>query len=391
MNYAPLQDLTLFLKNSPTPWHATSEIGLRLAQQDFTPLEEGDKWELKPGERYFVERGGSLCAFALPKNAPVCATILASHTDSPALKLKPHPLFIEDGLPFLRVESYGSPILSTWINRDLTIAGRLLIETSIGDIEQRLIYLDQLPVLIPALAIHLDRQQNENPNPISKQEHLCPLLGIEATGKDPDRLFLELLKPATDHLLGFDLYVVPSEAPKVIGQDNSLLASYRLDNLASAHAALLALLAADKASKKAIQMAIFWNHEEVGSQTDEGASSPFFLDVLRRITLSYKQGEEEFIVLKHHSQFISIDMAHAYHPLHKKHYDENNAPRLGKGVVLKHNANKRYATQGPVSASLIQTCQRGKYPLSKFCLSFRPPMWQHCRSVKRHTHWNPHD
>ena len=367
MNYAPLQDLTLFLKNSPTPWHAVSEIGMRLAQQDFTPIEEGEKWDLKPGERYFVERGGSLCAFALPEKAPVRSTILASHTDSPALKLKPHPLFIEEGLPFLRVESYGSPILSTWINRDLAIGGRLLVGTPDGEVEEKLIHLDQMPVLIPALAIHLERKQNEKPNPISKQDHLCPLVGIDAHGKDPDRLFHDLLKPmVAGNLLGFDLYVIPCDAPRIIGQDSSLLASYRLDNLASAHASLLALMATDKTPKETIQMAIFWNHEEIGSQTDEGASSPFFLDVMKRITLAFKQGEEDFIRLKRHSQFISIDMAHAYNPLYKKKYDSSNAPHMGKGVVIKHNANQRYATQGLTSANLVQTCQKENIPYQDF-------------------------
>ncbi|MCB1074304.1 MAG: M18 family aminopeptidase [Simkania sp.] len=367
MNYAPLQDLILFLQSSPTPWHAVSQIGLRLAQQDFTPLEEGEKWDLKPGERYFVERGGSLCAFTLPKNTPVRSTILASHTDSPALKLKPHPLFVEEGIPFLRVESYGSPIISTWINRDLAIGGRLLVGTPDGEIEEKLIYLDQTPVLIPTLAIHLDREQNDKPKPVSKQDHLCPLLGIEAKGKDPDSLFHDLLKPAvTDNLLGFDLYLVPCDAPRIIGQNSSLLASYRLDNLVSAHASLLALLATDKIPEETIQMAIFWNHEEIGSQTDEGASSPFFLDVMTRISLSFKLGEENFIRLKRHSQFISIDLAHAYHPLHKKKYDSNNAPRMGKGIVIKHNANQRYATQGLTSAHLVQNCQKENIPYQDF-------------------------
>lgn len=367
MNYAPLQDLILFLKNSPSPWHAVGEIGMRLAQQDFTPLEEGEKWELEPGKPYFVERGGSLCAFVLPEKSPSQATILASHTDSPALKLKPHPVFIEDNLPFLRVETYGSPILSTWINRDLCIAGRLLVGNGEGEVEQKLIHLDQTPFIIPTVAIHLERKQNEAPKPIKKEEHLCPLFGLETEGNTPDAVFEKLLKSdAPHHLLGFDLYLVPAEAPRLVGKEGEFLASHRLDNLASAHASLLALLAAEKKESHTIQMAIFWNHEEIGSQTDEGASSPFFLDILKRISLQFNQNEEDFIRLKAASEFISIDMAHAYHPGYKKKYDVHNAPRLGKGVVIKHNANQRYATSGMSSAHLVQTCQKENLPYQSF-------------------------
>lgn len=366
MNYEPLKDLTLFLKNGPTCFHAVSEIGMRLAQQDFTPLNEGEKWDLQPGKSYFVQRGGSICAFTLPNETPEKATILASHTDSPALKLKPHPIFIDNELPFLRVETYGSPILSTWINRDLAIGGRLLIDGK-NEIEEKLVFFDQTPIVIPALAIHLERKQNDTPLPIQKEDHLCPLLGLNSQNKDADTLFQELIKPTTNRrLLGFDLYLVPAEPPSFVGIDSQMLASYRLDNLASAHASLLALLAARKAPKKTIQMAIFWNHEEIGSQTQEGASSPFFIDTLKRISLGFKQDEEDFIRLKSASQFISIDMAHAFHPGFKKKYDANNAPRLGKGVVIKHNANNRYATTGLTSARLVKICQQENIPYQSF-------------------------
>lgn len=367
MNYELLQDLLLFFKNTPTCWHAASEIGIRLAQQDFTPLEEGNHWMVKPSTSYFVQRGGSLCAFTLPEKPPKKAKILASHTDSPSLKLKPHPVFIEDHMLMMRVETYGSPIINTWLNRDLVIAGRLLTESRTGRIKERLVYLDQMPVLIPSVAIHLDHKQNETSKLMSKQNHLCPILGIERNKKDPDILFRELLKrEINEPLLSFDLHLVPFEPPRLIGKDNELLTSHRIDNLISVHASLLALLAAKKPQKETIQMAIFWNHEEIGSHTEEGASSPFFLDILKRITLSYKQDEEQFIQLKSRSQFTSIDMAHAYHPSYKDKYDKNNSPYLGEGIVIKHNANQRYATQGLTSAHLIKVCQKENIPYQSF-------------------------
>lgn len=365
MNFDALSDLLAFLQESPTAWHATQEIGNRLAQQDYTPLNEQDKWELKPGCAYFVGRGGSICAFVLPKEIPQEATILASHTDSPALKLKPHPVFVDDNLPFLRVETYGSPILSTWMNRDLVIAGRILVSNG-EKVDEELVYLEDAPVMIPSLAIHLDRDTNDKPKKIDKQHHLCPLLGIDAHDQKPEKIFEALLGRKQSSILGTDLYLVPFEPPRILGNQSDLIGSYRIDNLGSAHTSLLALLAAEKHPKQTIQMAIFWNHEEVGSGSGEGASSPFFIDMLKRISLSYKMEEEDFLRMKQRSHVVSIDMAHAYHPGYKKKYDKENAPSVGKGIVLKYNANQRYATSGLTAAKIVKICQKKKIPYQSF-------------------------
>ena len=360
-----LNDLITFINDSPTAWHAVEEIRNRLAQHGFSPLNEGDKWDIQPGKSYFVVRGGSLIAFSLPTKQPVKATILGTHTDSPALKLKPNPLFFEGDLPFLRVETYGGPILSTWMNRDLAIAGRLVIADAKDAVREKLIYLKNVPVLIPTLAIHLDRKVNEDPKPIDKQTHLCPLLGIKKKNEDPKEYFIELLQCETN-LLGFDLYVVPLESPRILGSEGEMLASYRLDNLVSVHAALLGILSKRKTEAPIIQMAAFWNHEEIGSQTDEGASSPFFSDVLKRITLSYKMGEEDFFRLKTSSRFISIDAAHGYHPGYKDKYDADNSPKLGGGIGIKYDANQRYATNAITSAEITQICIKHKIPYQIF-------------------------
>ncbi|MCP5506123.1 MAG: M18 family aminopeptidase [Chlamydiales bacterium] len=365
MNFDALSDLLAFLQESPTAWHAIQEIGNRLAQQDFNPLEEQDKWDLKPGKGYFVERGGTICAFLLPKDMPEKATILATHTDSPALKLKPHPVFIDDHLPFLRVETYGSPIIKTWMNRDLVVAGRILVLSG-DEVVEELVYLEDSPVMIPGLAIHLDRETNENPKKIDKQHHLCPLLGIDAHDQKPEKIFEKLLGRKNASILGADLYLVPAESPRILGMDSDFIGSYRIDNLGSAHAALLAILATEKHPKQAIQMAIFWNHEEIGSGSEEGASSPFLVEMLKRISLSYKMGEEDFLRMKCRSQVVSIDMAHAYHPGYKQKYDKDNAPTVGKGVVIKYNANQKYATNGLTAAKMVQICKENKIPYQSF-------------------------
>lgn len=361
MNFDALSDLLAFLQESPTAWHATQEIGNRLAQQDYTPLEEQDKWDLKPGKAYFVERRGSICAFHLPKEMPDKATILGTHTDSPALKLKPHPVFIEDHLPFLRVETYGSPIIKTWMNRDLVVAGRILVANG-EEVDAELVYLEDTPLMIPGLAIHLDRETHENPKKIDNQHHLCPLLGIKTHDQKSEKIFEKLLGRKSSSILGTDLYLVPTESPRILGIDSDFIGSYRIDNLGSAHAALLALLATEKHPKQTIQMAIFWNHEEIGSGSEEGVSSPFLIEMLKRISLIYQMGEEEFLRMKCRSQAISINMAHAYHPRYKQKYDKDNAPKIGKGIVIKYNANQRYATNGLTAARLVQICKEKKLP-----------------------------
>jgi aspartyl aminopeptidase len=365
LNFDALSDFLTFLQHSPTPWHATQEIGNRLAQQDYTPLDEQDIWKLEPGKPYFVQRGGSLAAFILPKQMPQKATILASHTDSPALKLKPHPIFIDDRLPFLRVETYGSPLLSTWMNRDLVIAGRILTLSG-EEVEEELVYLDHAPVMIPSLPIHLERDVNDQPKKIDKQHHLCPLLGIHAYDQTPEQIFASLLGSKRGPILGTDLYLVPLEPPRILGSQSDLIGSYRLDNLGSAHASLLALLAAENHRQHTIQMAIFWNHEEVGSMSDEGASSPFLMDTLKRISLTYSMDEEAFLRMKSLSQIVSIDMAHAYHPGYQSKYDPHNTPRVGKGVALKYNANQRYATTGLSAAKIVHLCQKKHIPYQSF-------------------------
>jgi len=347
-----LHDFFCFLKNAPTAWHAAAEIGMRCAQQDFTPLDEKEPWDLRPGGCYFTVRGGAVCAFTLPTTSLKKGTILASHTDSPALKVKPNPFFHSDGLTFLRTETYGSPILSTYLSRDLVLAGRLLLETKEG-IKETLICLDDTPFIIPSLAIHLDQKDK----PISKQDHLCPLVGMKEC----------TLETVTNHqnILGFDLFLVPCDAPRFVGADQDLIAAYRLDNLSSAHASLLALLAAKK-QKETLQMALFWNHEEIGSGTDEGASSPFLEETLRRISLHFKQDEEAFFCFKKSSELISIDMAHAFHPQYADRYDKAHAPKLGKGVVIKHHGNKRYATDGMTAAHITHVLKGHSLPIQNF-------------------------
>ena len=254
------------------------------------------------------------------------------------------------------------------MNRDLIIGGRVLVSEDNNEIKSQLVYLEKTPLLIPSLAIHLDRHVNDSPSKIDKQEHLCPLLGLNKNQQHPKKLFEELLRShlTFEHLLDFDLYLIPRDAPCILGLERDLLGSYRLDNLVSAHASLLGLQNTKKIPQETLQMAIFWNHEEIGSNTDEGANSPFLSDVLKRVSLSYKMDEEDFIRMKHSSYLVSIDMAHGLHPNYKKKYDLQNAPSLGEGIAIKYNANQRYATNGLTAARIIQLCQKNTIPYQSF-------------------------
>jgi len=369
MTISPIiEDFINFIDASPTAWHAVSAAQQRLMEAGFSKLAEHEAWKIQPGGRYVVERNGSsLCAFVAPRNLPKRLRLLASHTDSPGLKLKPKAEFRKYQAVLLGVEVYGSPLLSSWLNRDLGIAGRVLYKDSKGRARESLVRLDRYPVTIPQLAIHLDREVNEKGLQLNKQDHLHALAGLEASLKDSS--FLETaLKEEVDlgQLIGHDLFLYPLEKPRLIGFDRSLLASYRIDSLASIHAALTALLQQLNPLDEEIKMVVFWDNEEVGSQTAQGAESSFFPQVLERLLASYQGSREDYFRLLNRSSCISIDLAHALHPNYADKHDPQHQPLLGGGVVLKSNAQQRYATSAR-SLLPVQLCADEKgLPLQKF-------------------------
>jgi len=363
-----LDDLKSFLDRSPTAWHAVQQLGNRLATQDFSPLDEGEKWKLEAGQKYFVVRGGSLCAFCLPQTTPKKAIVLASHTDSPALKIKPQAEFKKENMTMIGVEVYGSPLLTSWLNRDLAIAGRIVVTDAHHKIEERLVILDDALLVIPQLAVHLDREVNEKGLLLNKQEHLNAILSIE---ENPSSLkgILEILlrRHLSFHtLLAFDLFLVPVEKSRFIGAQNEMIASSRLDNLCSAHACATAIARSEKQKGNLLQMAFFWDHEEIGSRSVEGAYSNFFSDVLTRIRSFYKMDEEELLCLKNHSLCLSVDVTHALNPNYEKRYEPHHKPLLGKGIVLKYNADHRYATSAPTAALIADLCHKLNLPFQTY-------------------------
>lgn len=360
-----LEDFSSFLKTSPTSWHCVKEVSSRLLQKGFLSLDEGSLWKIDKGGRYFVSRGGSIAAFCLPKKCPTQIILTVAHTDSPSLKVKPNPILTQNGMQLLQTEVYGGPILHSWLNRDLTIAGRCFVKDRKGAVKEELVFLNELSFMIPELAIHLNREVNEKGPLVNKQEHLMPLLSSKSQEEFP--LSIESIlktKLEFESLLSFDLFLVPLEEPRFLGLEKEWIASYRIDNLASVHASTIAITSYK--DSEILPLSVFFDHEEVGSKSWEGASSSFLQDILCRLKAVYALTEEEFLVLKRNSLALSLDMAHGLNPMYSQKHDPNHKPLLGEGIVLKHNADLKYASSAYTLSKAIQIAEKAKLKVQHF-------------------------
>ncbi len=347
-----------FLNESPTSWHAAKNAAEMLVSKGFSPIAESDSWEqLKPGGKYFTTRNGSsLVAFVLPTEAIQRTVLLGSHTDSPSLKLKPNPLFLKDNLVMLAVEVYGAPLLGSWFNRDLGIAGRVVVEAKDGKVETRLVDLHDTPVTLAQLAIHLDREVNDKGFVVNKQEALNAIVGISQTLPT----LAELLH-VDGTILAHDLFLYPLDPARTSGLNDCFISGYRIDNLASAYASIEAV--GDKAATKdTLLMAALWDHEEIGSQSHFSAGGPFVKGVLERLV----PDSEGYHRMLARSVCLSIDLAHATHPNANDKHEPRHAVRLGGGVVVKYSAGFRYATDAETAAMVVQVANRKKIPLQQF-------------------------
>lgn len=362
-----IDDLVNFLDQSPTAWHATERSARMLEERGFHELQEKDSWDLRPGTAYYVVRNEtSLCAFITPNKPPKAARVAAAHSDSPAFKVKPHGEYRQENMTMIGVEVYGGPLLNSWLNRDLGIAGSVVIKEANGEVVRKTVTLDEAAVTIPQLAIHLDRQVNEKGLVLNRQDHLSAIAALD----DYSGSFIEgqLRKkiPSFKELLGFDLFLYPLEPAKLLGPNQKMLASYRYDNLGSAHACLTGLFDTLTPSEETMKMVVVWDHEEVGSSTTNGAASPFFRDTLDRIMLHLSAAVEDVYRVVSESFCLSVDQAHALHPNYTGVHDPRHAPLLGKGVTIKHNAQQRYATNAEGQALVKHLCQQHAIDCQEF-------------------------
>lgn len=364
------QDLLDFIDNSPSPWHAVHSVEQRLLASGFTRLEETQSWQLNAGQRYFVTRGGaSIIAFTVGRQALADSgfRIVGAHTDSPGLRLKPQAAFGSDGLVRIGVEVYGGPILATFTDRDLSIAGRVTIRTQNGH-ETRLLKFDNALMRLPNLAIHMNREVNDKGLVLNKQTELPLLFAESEDGIAADQQFLSYiaksLQVETADILTFELNVFDTHKGTFWGANQEFITNSQLDNLASCHAAVTALLAAD--NQNATSICALFDHEEVGSESAAGASGSFLADTVNRIASCSGLNEEDRLRALAQSFFISADMAHAYHPNHPGAYEPCHHVLVNKGPVIKTNANQRYSTNADTAARFITLCERAGVPYQQY-------------------------
>lgn len=350
------QELIDFIKKSPSCYHVIHNIAAELEEAGYEQLNEAKEWTLHKGGRYFVTRNqSSLIAFMLPEETLGGFLICASHSDSPTFKLKSnYEMTVDDRYLKLNVEKYGGMICSTWLDRPLSVAGRVVVNRGDG-IESVLVNLDRDLCLIPNLAIHMNRQINEG-YAYNAQKDMLPLLG-EGTAKGKlKELLAEVAGVEEEALLGYDLFLYLREDGRIWGAEQEFYSSPKIDDLQCAFASKEAFLQAENTGMSKV-LAIFDN-EEVGSGTKQGAKSTFLSDVLARIQegLSLTKGESIRQIAS--SMMLSADNGHALHPNHTDKADPTNAPRLNGGVLIKYNANQKYTTDGIAEALFKKLLQK---------------------------------
>jgi len=352
-------DLLAFIDVSPTPYHAVAQACQRLEAQGFSSLDEGDAWGLAPGARRYVVRGqGSLLAFEVGELPPAEAgfRMLGAHTDSPGFRLKPCADRTQHGYRQLAVEPYGGLLLHTWLDRDLSLAGRVYFDDGQSGLACELVDFRRALLRIPNLAIHLYSELRQEGLKLNAQRHMVPIVGLEGTPELVELLAEELRNNGSencanlraDAIRSYDLLPYDLQASSRWGAGDELIAAPRLDNLASCHAGISALLSASQQGKVPFtRVLIFNDHEEVGSRSALGAQGTFLADVLGRVAEGFGGVSAEALPRAiAQSWLISADMAHAVHPNYADRHEPGHRPVLGAGPVLKANANLSYATDG---------------------------------------------
>lgn len=388
-------DLLDYLNESWTHFHATAEAKKQLVAAGFHLLNENEDWELKPGGRYFFTRNmSSLVAFAIGEKYSIGNGfhVIAAHTDSPCLKLKPKSASSKSGYLLVNVQTYGGGLWHTWFDRDLSLAGRVIVRAEDGSFSHKLVKIKRPLLRVPTLAIHLDRTVNTDGFKPNLETQLIPLLATdtEKSSSEPDDkspasskyahhpLLMQILSDElgcqVEDIASIELNVCDTQPSCLGGANDEFIFSGRLDNLASSFCALRALVDAcaspeDLANEHGIRMVALFDNEEVGSDSYQGAGAPTMFEAMRRIVacLGQKTVDEcSFSRAIRHSFLVSADMAHGVHPNFVDKHEENHRPVLQKGLVIKHNANQRYATSGITSFLFKEVAKIHNLPTQEF-------------------------
>lgn len=357
------ENLIHFIARSPSVFHAVHGVKEALLYSGFTEIREEDPWHIEKGGKYVVTRNGSaLIAFAVPESGADSFRITASHADSPCFKIKENPEIKEGPYVKLNVEGYGGMIMSSWLDRPLSVAGRLIVREN-GHLSQKLAAVDGTMVVIPSVAIHMDRNVNHKKD-WNVQKDLLPLYGL-ATEKTS---FMDVIAASanvkTEDIVAHDLYLYSRVPGTIWGEEKEFISSPKLDDLQCAFATFRGFMRGRK--EKHISVYALFDNEEVGSGTAQGADSPFLSNVLTRLALSLGLTYDETMALIARSFMISADNAHSVHPNHPEYADPVNRPAINGGIVIKYNAQQRYATDGLSAARFKELCRDLSIPVQTF-------------------------
>lgn len=357
-----LKDLMNFLDSSVTMFHAINECEKVLKDSGYIYLPENEKWNIRAGKYYTKRNSSSLIAFDIA-DGDYHFQISAAHSDSPTFKLKDRPIIESNGYLKLNVEAYGGMIDATWLDKPLTLAGRVMVDTGCG-IETRLLYIDKDLLIIPNVPIHFNREINKG-FAFNNQVDMLPVFSAgNLSEADFDKMLAKELGVKPEAILAKDLYLVNRQKATVIGYDNELISSGRLDDLECVYTSLLGFIEA--MNNDHINVFVVFDNEEVGSVTKQGAMSTFLVSTLNRINKALGKSDEDYYRAIAKSMLISCDNAHAIHPNHPELFDVKNRPVLNKGIAIKESANQKYTTDAFSRAVLKKILDKNNIPYQTF-------------------------
>lgn len=354
-----------FIKNSPTAFHVVKNFSEMLEKSGFTKLNERDKWKLKTNGKYYVTRNdSSIIAFCMPEKEEFYNfQIAAAHSDSPAFKIKENPEMVEDNsYVTLNVEKYGGMLMAPWLDRPLSVAGRVIVKEG-TTLKPVLINIDRDLCAIPNLAIHMNRDANSGIK-YNPQKDMIPLFGEISAKNKFEKIIAK--EANTDTIISTDLFLYNREKGTVWGADNEFISAPRLDDVMCAYSCINALIKSKETNKESVNVCAVFDNEEVGSTTKQGADSSFLADVLSRISMCKGKDNEDFVRVCASSFMLSADNAHAVHPNYKEKADPTNRPYMNKGIVIKYNANQKYTTDAVSAAIFKEICKKAEVPVQSY-------------------------
>lgn len=357
------RDLIHFIAKSPSTFHAVRGIKAALLYAGFTEIREEDTWQIEKGGKYVVTRNGSaLMAFTVPQEGAEAFHITASHCDSPTFKIKENPEIADGPYVKLNVEGYGGMIMSTWLDRPLSVAGRLLV-TENGHLAEKLVAIDGTMLVIPSVAIHMDRSVNQQKE-WKVQKDMLPLYGMTGAKTPFMDVIAAAAKVKAEDILAHDLILYSRVPGTIWGEEREFISSPKLDDLQCAFACFRGFTQGEK--EKYISVYALFDNEEVGSATSQGAGSTFLANTLERLARSLGYSYDETMAMIARSFMISADNAHSVHPNHPEYADPVNRPVINGGIVIKYSAAQKYATNAFSAAYFKKLCKDHDIPTQAF-------------------------